>query len=175
MGHPKTEHALNTKNAEFLASLFDYKSETGELRWKVKNSNRAPIGSKAGSVDGRGYVIVGVCGVRMKAHRVAWAIYHGEYPPDHMQIDHINGVRTDNRIQNLRLCNNMQNQINSKRRNRTGFRGVCLMPDGNYLAYITVCKQRKCLGRFATPEAAAAARDSEAIRHHGEFAMLNFK
>lgn len=60
----------------------------------------------------RGYLRVSIGRKRYKAHRVAWAIYYGEWPED--QIDHINGVRDDNRLSNLRAATNTENARNRR-------------------------------------------------------------
>lgn len=92
-------------------------------------------------------------------------------------IDHINGIKTDNRLENLRFCQQSENSRNSRRRsdNTSGFKGVTKTDrDRPWVASIHIGGKRKHLGLFATPEEAARAYDRAAVEHYGEFARLNF-
>jgi hypothetical protein len=118
-----------------------------------------------------GYIYVAVSGHSLQAHRVVWAREHGEWPA--LQIDHINGVRTDNRPQNLRLATGMQNMHNSgvTAKSKSGIKGVHWCKDKRkWGAWICVNKKRIGLGRFDRIEDAAAAYASAATKHFGEFA-----
>jgi hypothetical protein len=66
-------------------------------------------GRPAGSMTWNGYRRVTIRGREYKAHRLIWLWVHGEHPPKDMTIDHVNGIKTDNRICNLRLATQMQN------------------------------------------------------------------
>ena len=117
------------------------------------------------------------------AHRRA-SIYEGKTgiiymhreiakPKTGEQTDHINGDKLDNRRENLRSCNNSQNQINQKidRTNTTGFKGVFVhKPSGKFCAMIQKDKKRKYLGLFLTREAASSAYQSACVSLFGEFA-----
>lgn len=102
--------------------------------------------------------------VKIMAHRAAWAHYYGEWPE--LTLDHINGVRNDNRIENLRVAGNSINAKNLKmhRRNTTGATGVYrVRRSSRWLAQITADKKYIYLGRFDTfEEAVAARREAEA-------------
>lgn len=78
--------------------------------------------------DGHGYYAVNYMGKRMKVHRIAWCLYHKKDIPDGMHIDHINGIRNDNTINNLRLASIHDNQQNrgKNKNNTSGYKGVCL-------------------------------------------------
>lgn len=93
-----------------------------------------------------------------------------------MIIDHINGVRSDNRKANLRLCNYTENSINSimKSNNTSGFKGVHYdKQSGKWRVEIKVNKTKKYIGGFAKKEEAAKAYDEAALKYHGEFAKTN--
>lgn len=109
---------------EEMSDRLAYDPLTGVLTWKKCRDSRK-IGTHAKSIDVSGYVQVNVAGKVMKGHRIAWAIHHGAWPKG--QIDHVNGNRSDNRIENLRCVDNQtncQNQRNGSRKNETGFLGV---------------------------------------------------
>jgi hypothetical protein len=92
-------------------------------------------------------------------------------------VDHISGVKLDNRKANLRPATTSQNCANAgpHRDNSTGFRGVTVAPYGaGWTAAIMVGRKSKYLGRFPTPELAARAYDAAAITWFGEFARCNF-
>lgn len=94
-------------------------------------------------------------------------------------VDHRNQDTLDNRRSNLRSATRRQNRANSKRQTSgTGFRGVTRdkrMKKGNmYYAAIKAPGGVEYLGSFSTAEAAARAWDRAAVKHHGEFAALNF-
>lgn len=105
---------------------------------------------------------------------MAWAFTSGDWPALH--IDHINGVKSDNRIANLREATPTQNNANliSNARNTTGFKGVSRQC-GRYVAMISKDNKDFVLGRFDSPTLAAMAYDNKAKELFGEFANLNFK
>lgn len=128
-----------------------YDPETGHLIWIKYKSNKAPVGSRAGSADKGGYLQLGFDGRDYKVHRVAWLMVHGRWPEFH--IDHINGVVDDNRISNLRdvpAMVNCQNKLKPRKGNRLGIMGVYLC-QGAYTAQITVNSKLHYLGRYKTP------------------------
>ncbi|WYV99228.1 HNH endonuclease [Pseudomonas phage vB_PpuM-KoPa-4] len=142
---------------EYCKSNLRYDPETGVLTWKSQVSPRVVVGTEAGSINKHGYRTIGIMGKVMKAHRIAWAIYHGVWPD--CDIDHKNRVRSDNRIGNLRLATVVQNANNqSKAKNNTsGYKGVSWCTTrGKYRASIVVDGKRKTLGYYITPEEAHA-------------------
>ncbi|WP_369913930.1 HNH endonuclease [Xanthomonas sp. NCPPB 3005] len=133
-----------------LRELFEYDANTGGLAWRVR---RGPvrIGSAAGSLHRSGYYRVIVDGIRVAAHRVAWALHHNQWPAD--QIDHINGNKVDNRIINLREATNLEN--NQNRAANVGsvskYVGVVWHKGaGKWQAQIGYNGKRRYLGMFRT-------------------------
>ena len=107
------------------------------------------------------------------AHRVAWMIHNGDIP-DGMVIDHINGIRGDNRISNLRLATRSQNAVNSGMRssNTSGQKGVYMNKQvGKWVAEIKVDGRRKRIGTFSDIDEAAVAYQMAAEHHFGDFAV----
>ena len=158
--------------ADELREKLSYCSKTGFLTWKIRPANRVKIGDRAGSLGANGYRVIQVSGQPIKEHRAIWAIQTGEWPPKGYQIDHINGIKHDNRWCNLRLATPVQNLIGRKMRNVTGFAGV--NKAGNrYQAAVSHNHKKIYLGRFDTPEEAHQAYLNKISELHGkEFALI---
>lgn len=154
---------------KFLREALDL-NEHGDFFWKVRptkhfkseidcfRANTQRAGKKAGRISCSGYRQIGLGGKIYYAHRLVWLWHHGAWPTDH--LDHINQNRLDNRIENLRLASESNNQANTRirRNNTTGFRGVDrIKRSGRYRASICVRGIKACLGLFKTPEEASAA------------------
>lgn len=149
-----TEQALY----EEIHRRLDYNPKTGVFTWKEPISNRIKTGMEAGSISREGYWLIGIFGKVYFAHRLAWIYVHGNFPKG--QLDHINGVKNDNRICNLRIATNQQNKRNTyvQRNNKLGVKGVSLISQTNrYRAQITANKKTRHIGCFKTLDEAAAA------------------
>lgn len=85
-----------------------YDPATGVFTWRIRPSGRARAGAPAGGLTSEGYLIIGYRGAHVLAHRLAWAFHTGRMPVGVM--DHINGIRTDNRISNLREVSPAENR-----------------------------------------------------------------
>lgn len=153
-----------------LKELLHYDPETGHFTWLVKVGCVTP-GRRAGTKHSGGYVQMKLDGRFYLAHRLAWLYETGSWPPD--QIDHVNGIRSDNRICNLRPATPTQNCCNARVRTKStsGYKGVCWVArDKRWMASITVNKKTEYLGYFKTAEQAHAAYVEAASRLHGKFA-----
>lgn len=142
---------------ERARELFIYDPESG-LITRRKTTGGKPSGSIAGSLRSDGYVGIGVCGAEVLAHRLAWLLHHGVEPEQ--EIDHINGIRSDNRAANLRVVSratNNQNRRKAHANNKLGVLGVQLDGSGLFRARIRVNKKLILIGRFDTAEAASKA------------------
>lgn len=141
---------------ETLKSLMTYDQKTGVLLWKVIDG-RIHKDRSVGLIGSDGYVAVKIAGRTYKAHRLVWLYVHGAWP-EHF-IDHINGVRTDNRLENLRDVEhsiNMANRHRPYRTNKSGFLGVCKNGSG-WRAEMRVSGKKQNLGTYNTPEEAHQA------------------
>lgn len=148
--------------AEQLRELFDYDSSTGLFcrRRATTNKVKSTIGIwQPGSLTKLGYNSLRVNGKAWQAHRLAWLYMHGALPDG--QIDHINGVRNDNRIANLRLATVSENQLNLSAVNvksASKLRGAHWNAKrGKYQAQFERLGKRFYLGLFDTAEQAHAA------------------
>lgn len=153
-----------------LRRLLSYDPDTGVITWKVKRRS-VPAGRAAGCIDkSTGYMRVCLFGSSIYAHRVAWALFYGEWPDT--ILDHRDHCKTNNRIKNLRKTDDSKNQTNARRaRNASGHRGVFWHPVGKkWFAAIVANGKRVHLGMFANPDEAASAYRAAAREMHGEFA-----
>lgn len=162
----RTKQATNMPTAERLKELLSYSPETGEFTWRF-NKGRAFAGSVAGGANGLGYWLIRIDGHLCLGHRLAWLYVHGELPPG--DLDHINQIKGDNRIENLRVASRSENEQNKRRRadNTSGYRGVCWNKlKARWMARI--CLHGKCrnLGYFETAESAYAAYLDAAAQLH---------
>jgi len=145
----------STISAERAKSLLKYDPETGILTWKAPECKPSKAGKEASAINkASGYARVFIDGIHLFAHRVAWMVYHGK-PPSGV-IDHINGIRHDNRLCNLRdatLSMNRQNLRNESTRSTSGFLGVSFRKSLNlFEAKIGYEGKSITIGYFKSPE-----------------------
>ena len=165
----KSPKLLQVASIEDLHSCFIYEPCTGILRRKIASGTAKP-GDVAGSLMPNGYLNVSVMGRKFLVHRVVFAMFHGRWPAG--DVDHINGIRSDNRAENIREASRSENMRNTKAHadGFTGIKGVHYYKSrGNYTAQICVNGQQIRLGYFSTAEEAKAAYNKAASRYHGEF------
>lgn len=154
---------------EYLHQVFDYSN--GCFYRKIKTSNFAKLG-KVGHINNHGYEIISVCGRQYLAHRLAWFYVYGVMPS---MIDHIDGDRANNKIENLRVCDCSTNAMNSgvKTRNKLGVKGVFASKNGKYVAQICLNYKRIHLGTFQTIDEASDAYVVASKLYHGEFSRFD--
>ncbi|OTA14101.1 hypothetical protein Xvie_04002 [Xenorhabdus vietnamensis] len=152
-----------------LRELLDYNPETGAFVWLSYRSQRARVGSIAGRINTlTGYIEIQIDGIRYKAHRLAWMYINGAMPEK--QIDHISGIKTDNRISNLREATRSQNQqnIGLTKANKSGRKGVHYR-DGKWIAQAQINGKRYRLGRYHCIDEASNAYESFCKKHYKDF------
>lgn len=154
-------------NQDDLRRLLAYDDQTGLFTW-IARSGTAKAGAACVALDGGGYIQIRINRRAYKAHRLAWLYVHGKWPDKF--IDHINGVRTDNRLSNLREVDallNQQNQRHSQGASRSGLLGVSWhKPTGKWRARISVNKTAIHLGSFDSAEEAHAVYLAAKREHH---------
>lgn len=155
---------------EKILELLEYNSENGQFLWKNtgKGRNKNCIAGGAGK---DGYINICINKKYYKAHRLAWLAYYGYLPEK--QIDHINKITSDNRISNLRLATQAENNCNTKirRDNSSGYKGITFDKQTNkWRAFIHFNKKTFRLGRFSDILEAVYAVKQKRKELHGEFA-----
>lgn len=154
----KKARAGDPMTAERLREILLYDPGSGIFTWK--KSYRANTAGRVAGTPSSGYVVISILKKRFHAHRLAWLYVYGSWPDG--EIDHINGIRDDNRIANLRdvpgYINN-QNQRKAPSHNKsTKLLGTSFCKQtGRYSAQIHINRKKIHLGRFDTPELAHAA------------------
>ncbi len=156
-------HTLKTKIKPLPAhdrilELLDYRADEGLLYWRVNRGGAVKAGDIA-FINKRtdGYFVGSIDGLKYAAHRVIWKYVHGVDP---LHIDHIDGNRENNRIENLRSVNPTANLRNRRlsSNNTSGVCGVSSRQDGKWRASITLSEKAIVLGDFKTKDEAIAAR-----------------
>lgn len=173
-------------NAEYLRKLLAYDPETGRLTWRTRPPEMFPEGKRGSAVaanvwnganagkpalnsrTANGYLHGAIDYESFLAHRVIWKLMTGADP---LEIDHINGDRTDNRWANLAHCDRTANMRNRglSRNNRSGYSGVHWNARfERWEATMQTGALRRYLGRFVRLEDAVAARANaeKALGYH---------
>lgn len=143
-----------------LKEIFTYDKSTG-IFFRVKGTR------KVGYVNTKGYIRISVDGKGYFAHHLAWLYVYGIFPET--TIDHINHVRTDNSIDNLRLVSCAENSKNMKmnKNNKTGIVGVSWNSKARkWSAEITVNSSQMKLGLFTSIKDAIDARNKAENKHN---------
>ena len=153
-------------SADRVRELLSYDEVTGAFLWRCRVATNIRVGSTAGRLSHKGYREIGIDGRLWSAHRLAWLHVHGEWPNG--MLDHINGVKDDNRIANLRVVGPAENAENKHRaQGANPHIGVSWQASrAKWRADICVRGRRITIGRFDTvAEAAAAYRGAKARWH----------
>ena len=154
---------------EELKHLFDYDPITGHLITKFSTKGYH-AGRRLTRLNHSGYYVTTLNGVAYRVHHLVWIWHYGEYVSE---IDHINRVKNDNRIENLRSCDHVPNCGNSSPRVHA-YKGVTFCKTtGKWKAQIGKNYSNYNLGRFDKIEDAAKAYNRAALEHFGNFAYLN--
>ena len=151
---------------EKAKELFTYDRETGIIKWRKRIIDQRG-GRVAGYASSNGYTRININGKTYRAHRIAMLLAYGFYG-EGLEVDHINHVRNDNRLANIRFVTRLDNNRNQTKRsdNTTGVTGVYYRKDQRkYRALIAVDRKLINLGTFATLEEAAEARKEAEIKY----------
>lgn len=154
---------MESKIKEYLS----YCPDTGEIRWIKDLGCKIKAGRLAGcgGTEKSPYRFVRIFGKKYKAHRLAWFLFHGKHPDGH--IDHKNGNQSDNRINNLRVVTQVENQQNRKKKTKNGeYCCGVTSRNGKWYAHITVKGETINLGRFIEKNDAQIAYLKAKKEHH---------
>lgn len=155
-----------------LKKVLSYNPDTG-IFTRISATNKVRIGDIAGTKHVSGYMQICIKRKLYKSHRLAWLYIYGEFPVK--QIDHINRVKDDNRIINLRLASPSENSCNQEKRpnNKSGFKGVSICKNGKYEARSCYNGKHVRFTGFKTAKDASIAYNRYAKEHHGVFYYQN--
>ena len=159
---------------EELKKLLHYNPDTGVFTWRVSRG-RNKAGNVAGHVSkNSGYVEIRLGKKLFKAHRLAWLYMTGEWPRE--GIDHINGVKDNNRWVNLREATHRQNAYNrgGMKGSSSNHKGVSWVKrDKKWFVRARSPAKHLNLGYFNCEHEAALVYNQFALKHHGEYALFN--
>lgn len=160
-------------NREYLHSLLDYDIETGIFTRKLCRARKQKVGDIVGTKHYSGYIHIKIDGKTYMAHRLVWIYFFG-IEPKH-EIDHINGIRDDNRLLNLRECNDYEQAYNKGiyKNNTSGIKGVTYeKSSGKWVVQIRINGKNKKIGRYDCLELAGFIAEESRRKYHLEFARL---
>lgn len=149
-----------------LRQDLSYNPATGEMSWTTNSRHNEHAGKVAGYKKADGYWRIKYREAEWLGHILVWAWVYGAVPEE-LQIDHINNDRADNRIVNLQLLTPLENMAAVRDRRRRGSKlplGVTKSSDGAFIAQIGFKGECIYLGRFKTPNEAAAAYQRAAVQ-----------
>ena len=158
----------NLISQELLHEIFEYRD--GHLYWKNPKYKNTKPDRKAGSLKDTGYLRVGLFGKDFRIHRLIYLMFHGNLPKI---LDHINGNKLDNRIENLRPATVSQNNSNStkQKRNTSGIKNVYWNKNiKKWTVIIGIDKKLKYFGSYNSIEEASEVAKQKRNELHKEFA-----
>ena len=159
---------------EFLKEHFEYRD--GHLFWAKPTARGVKINQQFGCYDKDGYRVGSLKGKRYYEHRLIWLYHCGEWPKD--QIDHINGIKDDNQIENLREATIQQNNFNKKseKDSSSQYKGVHWhKPSKKWVAGYRYKRKRYHVGYYDTELEAAKAYDLATASIHKNFQRKNYE
>lgn len=159
-----------------LKRLVSYDPETGVFKRKISRMKKYPAGSVIGTVGKDGYLQGSVLSIKFQLHRLAW-FYHYGYHPNGC-IDHIDGDKKNNKIENLRIADKSQNAANRgpQKNNKSGFKGVhWCQRSKKWVACLKKNRKAIFVKYFKSKLEAVEAYDAAHLAAFGDFAKPNLR
>ena len=161
---------------EYAKEHLGFNFDTGEILWVKypKNYNKINKPKIAGRLHYSGYRIITLMNKGVMAHRLIWAVYYNKWPDG--SLDHIDGSKSNNSINNLRIATRSQNAYNCgpKKISTSGYKNVQWDKDTNkWRVRVTVNGKRHHIGRFENIDDAVLASNNFMINNHKEFARIS--
>lgn len=157
---------------DLMRERLSYDPDTGALTYSNKAKGNKRAGDKVGCLDRHGYIKVMFQGKMYYAHRMVWMMINGRLPNG--LIDHINGNKVDNRIDNLRESSKSQNGANSELALRGGkLRGTTRLKNGKFQSQMKCEGKTYYLGTYSTREDARTAYEFASILVFKEFSPFH--
>ena len=159
---------------ERVSELFEYSYSSGNLIRKKSTSANARKGNIAGYFNLAGYRKTSIDGFQYYNHRLVWLLVNGRWPTK--QIDHINGNKGDNRIENLREASLSENSQNRSKQSNCSSGEKCIwwkLDRQRYRVRVGVSGKYHHIGYFKNIQDAVTARDKAIKKLHGKFAKYN--
>jgi hypothetical protein len=160
---------VNIAEQTRLREILHYDPMTGIFTWKMSPSHNVKVGAVAGTKEKKGYINISIEDRKQKAHRLAWLYIYGVWLTE--QLDHKNGLKDDNRIDNLRVATGSQNQANGSSTAISGYKGAYFdKRSGKWHAKIKIKGEDTYLGAYPTPQEAHEIYWAKAQQAFGAFA-----
>lgn len=150
---------------ERLRQVLRYEPATGNFFWVHRDTHKSKLGKQASIIRSHGYLSVCIDSVYYYTHRLVWMYVNGRMPD---VIDHINGNKQDNRIENLRSVDqktNAENVVKPRKHNKSGLIGA-YKAKNKFKSKIKIDGKYVYLGMFETPEDASQAFIDMKRKHH---------
>lgn len=164
----KVKHITN----DYLKEVLKHDIDTGNFIWVKKTSpkSRVNIGEIAGNLNNDGYRRIKLNGKKYQEHVLVWFYHYGKFPNEF--LDHVDGDKANNRLENLRECSQGENNRNRAiaSNNTTGFRGVTFCKqNGKFKATAHFNGEKIHLGYYITDLEASDVVEYNTKLLHGEF------
>lgn len=155
-------------NKDYLQATFEYKN--GTLYWREDRKSNKVKNKQAGSVHVSGYIVVRLQNKLYFLHRLIFLYHHGFLPKN---VDHIDGNKQNNKIENLREATTQENQFNAKKsqKNTSGYKNVSFCKNSKkWFVQLRINKKNRYIGYFADIELADLVAQEARDKYHKEFA-----
>lgn len=163
-------YRINMLNIQYLKTLLNYNPINGEFTWLMCPRKQIKKGTSAGYICDRGYIKIMIDNKNYRAHRLAYLFMEGKSLDENIDIDHINGIKNDNRWCNLREATRSQNCMNKYKKN-----SLCSIKERKRKSYnvfevsVNVNGKQIYIGIYKNIDEAKIASTNARKKYHGDF------